>query len=256
MVHIPFLSSHWDPNGLHCFITGGSQGLGMSLGQALASRGADVTLVARSEDKLQEAAEAVLAARKSPSQKVAFYPADVSTFAGAREALEWSSTSGESRSAHKASAPVGRTPDAVFACAGGTKPGFFLQQTEEDFRAGAKTNYDTALATAHGAATIMVRNGVAGKIVLVSSTLGLMAMPGYLQYQPNKFAIRGLAEGLRAEMQLYGISVHCYFPGTIYTPGYELENKTKPALTAKIEGAADGLTPEECADKLIKGMHF
>lgn len=225
----------------------------MALGVALARRGAEVTLVARSETKLEKAAQAALDARKSPSQKISFYPADVSVFAGAREAIEWSAAAGQARTAHEASKPIGRVPDVVFACAGGAKPGFFIKQTEEDFRAGTKTNYETALATAHGAASVMVREGVQGKIVFVSSTLGFMGLVGYLQYQPNKFAIRGLAEGLRSEMQLYGISVHCYFPGTIYTPGYELENTTKPAITSEIEGAAGGLTPEQCADKLVKG---
>lgn len=254
MVHIPFFSSAWDPKGTHCFITGGSQGLGMSLGITLASLGADVTFVARSEEKLQKAAQAALEARQSPSQKVSYYSSDVSTFAGARQAIEWSSAPGEPHSTHEASHPIGRPPDVVFACAGGARPGYFLNHTEDDFKAGTKTNYDTALATAHGAASVMVREGVKGKIVLVSSTLGFMGLVGYLQYQPNKFAIRGLAEGLRSEMQLYGISVHCYFPGTIYTPGYELENSTKPKITKQIEDAAEGLTPEQCARKLIKGQ--
>ncbi|CAO1636071.1 unnamed protein product [Sympodiomycopsis kandeliae] len=258
MVHIPFLTSAWSPEGKHCFITGGSQGLGMSLGVALASQGAHVTLVARSETKLEKAAEAAFSARKSEAQKISFFPADVSSFAGAKEAIEWSASKSEKRTIHSCSASVGEIPDAVFACAGGASPGFFLHQKEEDFQAGIKTNLQTALATSHAAASIMVKGGVKGKIVLISSTAGLMALPGYQQYSPMKHAIRGLAEGLRTEMLLYDISVHCYFPGTIFTPGYELENRTKPALTRAIEGT-DGLTPEQCAAAMIKGIqrdHF
>lgn len=55
-------------------------------------------------------------------------------------------------------------------------------------------------------------------------------------------------------MKLYGITVHCYFPGTILTPGFDRENECKPALTAKIEG--DGgteQTPDQCAALLIQG---
>lgn len=103
----------------------------------------------------------------------------------------------------------------------------------------------------------MARNGVVeGKIVLVSSLLGLMSFVGYSQYAPMKYAIRGLAETLRSELILYGISVHAYFPATIFSPGLEEENKTKPKITKEIEGADEGLTPEQCAKGLIKGKHL
>ena len=89
----------------------------------------------------------------------------------------------------------------------------------------------------------------------MSSVLGLpLGVPGYSSYTPAKHAIRGLGDALRTELKLYDIHTHVYFPGTIYTPGYETENKTKPALTKKIEGAADGLTPEQCAKALLSGI--
>lgn len=67
----------------------------------------------------------------------------------------------------------------------------------------------------------------------------------------------GLAESLNSDLKLYGISVHCYFPGTILSPGYEEENKGKPAVTAKVEGDGETkLTPEQCADALIKSMSW
>ena len=64
----------------------------------------------------------------------------------------------------------------------------------------------------------------------------------------------GLAEGLRSELILYGINVHCFFPCTIYTPGYIEENKTKPKITLKIEEADAGLTPEQVAAGIFKGI--
>lgn len=83
-------------------------------------------------------------------------------------------------------------PDTVFCCAGGAKPGFFLEQTEEDFEHGMKTDYWTCLATAHAAANAMARNEVKdAKIVLVSSLIGFMGLVGYSQYAPMKHAIRG-----------------------------------------------------------------
>ena len=63
----------------------------------------------------------------------------------------------------------------------------------------------------------------------------------------------GLAETLRSELKLYSIDVHIYFPSTIYSPGYEQENKTKPKVTLKIEEADEGMDPDKCAESLLRG---
>ena len=63
----------------------------------------------------------------------------------------------------------------------------------------------------------------------------------------------GLAETLRQEFLLYSIDVQIYMPVTMYTPGYEEENKTKPQLTLKIEESDGGLTPEKAAEGLYEG---
>ncbi|KAL1743751.1 hypothetical protein HDZ31DRAFT_83198 [Schizophyllum fasciatum] len=113
--------------------------------------------------------------------------------------------------------------------------------------------------SAHAGVKRMVREKVKGKIVLVSSLLGYAGFVGYANYCPGKHALRGLAEALRSEFILYDISIHIFFPGTIYTPGYELENTTKPAITKKIEETDDGATPEVYAAGLLQGVdagHF
>lgn len=99
----------------------------------------------------------------------------------------------------------------------------------------------------------MVSQNRTGHITFVSSTLGLMTIPGYASYVPGKHALRGLADMLRQEFLLYGIDVHIFFPPTMYTKGYENENKTKPKLTLKIEEGDEGLTAEQAADALFKG---
>jgi hypothetical protein len=65
----------------------------------------------------------------------------------------------------------------------------------------------------------------------------------------------GLADTLHSELILYGINVHIYFPPTMYTPGYEAENKTKPKITLKIEETDAGLTPDQAATTLFQGMY-
>lgn len=122
------------------------------------------------------------------------------------------------------------------------------------------------------AAKRMARDRYPGKIVFVSSLLGYMSMIGYASYSPAKHALRGvvyltfpvtgslnrwlagLAETLRSELLLYSVGVHIFFPGTIYSPGYIEENKTKPKVTLKIEETDDGVSPEQAAEGLLKGM--
>lgn len=66
--------------------------------------------------------------------------------------------------------------------------------------------------------------------------------------------IVGLADSLRNELLMYGMDVHIFLPATIFSPGFETENKTKPALTLEIEGAVDGVTSEKAAELLLLGI--
>ena len=48
--------------------------------------------------------------------------------------------------------------------------------------------------------------------------------------------------------------MHCIFPGNIFTPGYEEENRSKPGITKKLEEADEGQTAEEVAKETIRGL--
>ncbi|MCO5565368.1 hypothetical protein L7F22_019041 [Adiantum nelumboides] len=242
-------SAKWSVKGKHVFITGGSQGLGLSLAELVVEKGADVTICARSQEKL-EAAVRQIKKNAHSGQKVSYVVADVSTFESARKALE-SASSGQDQG------KVDRIPDVVFCCAGASKPGYFIEQDESRFAEGIKTIYMTALSTAHATTKLFIANKKwDGKLVLTGSTLSFTGIVGYAQYAPMKWAIRGLAETLRSEFLLYnGLSIHAYFPGTILSPGYIEEEKTKPKVTQSIEdGEKGGQTPLQCAKKLLEGV--
>lgn len=124
--------------------------------------------------------------------------------------------------------------------------------------------------TIQAAAKKMVRDGSKGKIVLVSSTLGYMSFVGWVSYSPAKHALRGagmvcfiflcllegpgLADTLQSEFMLYDI--HIFFPPTMFTPGYEEENKTKPQLVLDIESTDEGIIPEAAAHALVQGNAY
>ncbi|CAG8573941.1 11296_t:CDS:10 [Ambispora leptoticha] len=238
-----FGKDKFKPAGKHAYITGGSTGLGKALAVLLAKKGASVTIVARDRIKLDTALEEINAARINENQIFNAISADMTIHAEAVRALDEAATKHD-----------GKVPDFIFCCAGAAIPGTFIDQSITEFETGMKLNYFGTLYTVHEAARRMAQQAVKGKIVMVSSVMGFIGFFGYSQYAPTKHAIRGLADCLRNELILYDISVHCYFPGTIRSPGLENENKTKPLITKQIEGVDEGSTPEQCAEALYKGL--
>ncbi|KIK40434.1 hypothetical protein CY34DRAFT_107785 [Suillus luteus UH-Slu-Lm8-n1] len=239
-----FSSKKWSPEGLHVYITGGSQGLGLALAKLVARKGAHVSIVARTQSKLDDALKELEANRQSPDQVFKAFSFSLNTAEESAAALQAASD------AHS-----GKVPDAVFACAGAAKPMYLLEMQPEDLSRGMANGYWVQAWTAFAAAKQMVReNKKKGKIVLVSSTLGYMSLIGYSSYSPAKHALRGLADSLHSELMLYGIDTHIFFPPTMYTPGFEEENKTKPAITRTIESTDEGLTADQAAAGLLAGV--
>ncbi|KAG2070775.1 NAD(P)-binding protein [Suillus decipiens] len=238
-----FSSKKWSPKGLHVYITGGSQGLGLALAKLVAQKGAHVSIVARTQSKLDDALKELEATRQNPDQVFKAFSFSLDTAEESAAALQAASA-----------AHGGQVPDAVFACAGAAKPMYFFEMQSEDFSRGMVNGYWIQAWTAFAVAKQMVRQNKKGKIVLVSSTLGYMSFIGYSSYSPAKYALRGLADSLHSELMLYGIDTHIFFPPTMYTPGYEEENKAKPAITRTIESTDEGLTADQAAAGLLAGV--
>ncbi|CAO3684729.1 unnamed protein product [Umbelopsis vinacea] len=231
------------PAGKLCLITGGSTGLGKALAVSMAASGADVVIVARREAELATAVKEIESKKKNESQIIASISADVTSKTDIIRIFD------------ETKAKMNRDPDYVFACAGASYPKMFLDHTMEDFEFLSNLNYLGQAYIAHQAAKRMVEANIKdGKIVFVSSILGLMSFAGWSTYSPTKYAVRGLADTLRNELQRHNINIHIFFPGTIYTPGFEVESQTKPQVTKEIEGANAGQSPEECARSLTKGL--
>ncbi|KAF8238737.1 NAD(P)-binding protein [Tricholoma matsutake] len=236
-------SKKWDPRGQHCYVTGGSTGLGLALAILLTKRGAHVSIVARNEERLRLALDEMEKVRQNPNQILKMYSFSL-TEASASEAAFEAVCKGHGN----------KCPDAVFLCAGGSRPSFFLEQDEALLKKGMDDAYWIQAWSALAAAKHMAGDRSPGKIVFVSSFLGYMSIVGYSSYSPGKHALRGLAETLRSELLLYSISVHIFFPGTMFTPGFTEEKKTKPKITLKIEESDTGLTAEQAADGLFRGV--
>ncbi|KAL0574810.1 3-dehydrosphinganine reductase [Marasmius crinis-equi] len=238
-----FFSKKWNPDGLHVYIPGGSSGLGLALAILMVQKGAHVSIVARGQDRLDKALVEMQNHRQNPAQKLNAYSFGLNSAAEASKALE-----------AVCEAHEGHSPDAVFACAGASKPMFFVEMTEEDLTQGMDSGYWVQAWTAWAAVRMMVRQQRKGKIALVSSTLGYISYTGWASYTPAKQALRGLADTLHSECMLYGIDVHIFFPPTMKTDGYIEEMKTKPDITREIEAKDEGLTTEQAALAMFTGI--
>ena len=99
-------------------------------------------------------------------------------------------------------------------------------------------------------------------LIFTSSVVAFYPVAGYALYAPSKAAIKSLSDTLAQEVLLYGdnVKVHTIFPGTISSPGIELENKTKPDITHILEESDPVQTPDagscECYFRVGEGRIF
>ncbi|TFY71946.1 hypothetical protein EVG20_g1053 [Dentipellis fragilis] len=227
----------------HCYVAGGSSGLGLAVSKALAAQGAHVSIVARDKARLAGALVEVETYRKTDAQVLQTFSHSLFTAPESAAALD------DVVAKHD-----GLAPDAVFLCAGKSVPKFFLEYTDEELAQGMDYGYWCQAWTARAATRLMVQQRRTGKIVFVSSTLGLMTLPGYGAYVPAKHALRGLADMLRAELLLYGIGVHIFFPPSMLGASLDEEKTTQPRITARLEEDDTPLTAEQAAAALLKGV--
>ncbi|KAK4190373.1 hypothetical protein QBC35DRAFT_377906 [Podospora australis] len=238
-------------------ITGASEGMGLSAAIQLAAKGANLILVARNVGRLEEAIVLVKNAAKSPAtQKFTYISADVSehNYAAAviAQAIAWNG---------------GAAPDIVWCIAGMSTPLLWASE-EHDVMAATRRNMDVNFfGSAEMSRAILKEwlspeNSTSPKaepkhIVFTSSVLALFAIVGYGPYTPSKWAIRGLADTLAMELNLYPdnpVKVHVVYPATIISPGLERENKTKPEITLALEKDEPPETPEVVARRAIAGL--
>lgn len=225
---------------MHALITGGSSGIGKALAQKLAGQGYDVSLIARRKDVLAAAADEIERYRRAPSQRVAFYAADVADRNQAEAAV-------------KAAIAAFGAPDMLIASAGISEPGYFSDLPAEIFERAMTVNYLGTLYVVRAALAAM-RARAQGRIVLISSGAALMGVFGYSAYGPSKFAVRGLGESLRAELKGDNIAVSIAYPPDTETPMLEAERKTMPAETRAICALAPAWTAEAVADCILGGV--
>jgi NADP-dependent 3-hydroxy acid dehydrogenase YdfG len=181
-------------------ITGASSGIGAATARAAAERGYRLVLGARSEDKL-----AVLAEELGGSERALARRCDVT---------EWEDQQALVEAALDA---YGRI-DVAFGNAGfGAKRGF-LEETPEFWKAMVLTNVYGAALTIR--ATMPALKESQGHLLLTGSVAGRRALAGSL-YSATKWAISGMGESARQELNGTGVRVTVIEPGMVDTPFFD-----------------------------------
>jgi 3-dehydrosphinganine reductase len=222
------------------YVVGGSLGIGLAVAQRMAGLGADVTVFARRREPLEQAAEAVRAACKHPSQSIAWRQLDVADHDQVAATMQ-------------ALVAEGGAPDVLINCAGYASPRPFEEITYAQFTEIMLVNLHGSWNTVQVLLPHMKKKG-RGYIVNTSSVAGLIGVFGYTDYCAAKFALIGFSEALRGELKPHGIKVSVLCPPDTDTPGLESENLTKPAETRAIAAAAKLLSAGAVADELVRGM--
>ena len=224
----------------HAIVTGGSSGIGKAVALQLAQAGAHITIIARSQAKLDQAQAEILQAQATPTQKILSFSADVADRPQLSAAIEAAITQ---------TAP----PDLLITSAGMAHPGYFQALPLDLFERTMAVNYFGSLYALKVVQPVMAQHQQ-GHVVFISSGVGLMGIFGYSAYSPSKFALRGLAESLRGELKLQGISLSIVYPPDTDTPQLSQENLTKPAETKEIAATAQVWQPDAVAQKIVQGI--
>jgi NADP-dependent 3-hydroxy acid dehydrogenase YdfG len=182
-------------------ITGASSGIGAATARAAVAAGYRVVLAARSVDRLQDLAEQLAPTDDGPARALAVQ-CDVT---------EWEQ---QQAMVARALESFGRL-DVVFANAGfGAKRGF-LEESPEQWRSMVLTNVYGAALTIR--ATIEALRESRGHLLLTGSVAGRRALPGSL-YSATKWAVTGMGESARQELNGSGVRVTLIEPGMVDTP--------------------------------------
>jgi NAD(P)-dependent dehydrogenase (short-subunit alcohol dehydrogenase family) len=192
-------------------ITGGSRGLGLVLARQLAAEGAILVLLARDEDELERARLQLPA-----GADVMTIPCDIRRRDDIRAAMDqvlrkWSAV------------------DVLINNAGVIQVGPLEHMTTEDFETAMATHFWGPLHLMFECVPAMRRRSF-GRIVNISSIGGRMAVPHMAPYCASKFALVGLSDSTRAELDQYGIRVTTVCPGLM---------RTGSPLNADIKGQHD-----------------
>ena len=185
---------------MHALVTGGSRGIGRAVCLALAARGCDLLINYAGN---AAAAEETAAACRALGVKAEIAQGNVADPAQAAALVE------------TAIKELGSL-EILVNNAGITRDGLLMRMSEEDWCAVLDTNLKGAFHCMKAAARPMMKQRL-GRIVNISSVVGLRGNPGQANYAASKAGLIGMSKSVAKELASRGITVNCVAPGFIET---------------------------------------
>lgn len=205
-------------DGKAALVTGASRGIGRAIALRLASEGAKVAINFAGNQKAAEEVKSEIEANGGEAILVQANVADPAAveamFAKVVEAFG--------------------TVDILVNNAGITRDGLLLRMKDEDFEAVIDTNLKGVFYCTKAAAKLMMKKR-SGRIVNMSSVVGLIGNAGQTNYAASKAGVLGFSKSAAKELAARGITVNMVAPGFIDTDMTAvLADKVKEAMVKEI----------------------
>lgn len=185
----------------HAVVTGGGRGLGRGVALALAEAGADLSLIARSRDELETVAHEI----EGGGRRAWVRPADV--------------IDEDQLTAALAGAGAETPPASILVTAAGTNiAGPAAAYRTEDWDLLMDLNVRGTFVACREFGRRLLERRAPGRIVTISSQMGVVGYPGRAAYCATKHAVNGLTKALAVEWAPHGIAVNAVAPTFARTP--------------------------------------
>ncbi len=180
-------------------VTGAGRGIGLAIAETLAADGAQLAVVSRTESNSQAAAEKISATGATARA----YAVDVADFRAVQDLGE------------QILQDFGRV-DILVNNAGVTRDTLAMRMSEEDWDTVISTNLKGAFNVSQAFLRSLLKQR-SGKIINISSVIGLIGNAGQANYAASKAGLFGLTKSLAKECASRGITVNAVAPGFIIT---------------------------------------
>jgi 3-oxoacyl-[acyl-carrier protein] reductase len=205
----------FDLTGMTALVTGASGGIGSEIAKALAAQGARLAVSGSNADKLE-------AFRVSLGGDHVALPCNLSD-AAAVDAL-----------VPQAVEALGGKLDILVNNAGVTRDNLAMRMKDDEWDSVIRVNLEAAFRLMRAAAKPMMKARF-GRMISVTSIVGVTGNPGQANYAASKAGLIGMSKSMAQELASRGITVNCVAPGFITSPMTDaLPDAQKAALTAKI----------------------
>ena len=190
----------FDLSGKVALVTGGSKGLGKAMARGLAEAGADVMISSRHEDELRKAAAEI---SEGLDRRIEWRVADM----GQRDQVQ--------SLAEETIARLGKV-DILINNAGGNQPQAIDEITDEAWDRILELNLTSCMSLTRAVVPGMKQRGW-GRIIHISSVLGVGSKERRNAYSATKAGLIGLAKASALDLGPYNITVNCLCPGPFLT---------------------------------------